>query len=72
MHETVEERQKGETAQEYHRPHPAVDRAVKPEVGAEELPVVVRDRLVHGAYDRRAEAKLREHQHAENGGEQSV
>ena len=72
MHEAVKERQKGEPPKEYHRPHPAVDRAIKPEVGAEEFPVVVRDRLVHGAYDRRAEAKLREHQHAENRGEQSV
>ena len=52
--------------------YPAVHRPVKPQVGADQRPVVVRDRLVHGTDDRGAEAQFRQRQHAEDGGEKPV
>ena len=66
VNKTVKKREHGKSAEENHRAHAAINGAVELEVRAEELPVVVRHRLVHRADDGRTEAKLGEHEDAEN------
>ncbi len=72
VYEHAQKRQEAQAHGQYRRADPAVDRAVEPQVGAHEFPVVVRHRLVHGTHHGRAEAQFREGQHAEDGDEQSV
>ena len=72
MYKTIKKRKQGKPPEENNRAHAAINGAVELEIGAKQLPVVVRDRLVHRTDDGGSEAEFCEHENAEDRAEESV
>ena len=72
VNQPVEERKERKAAEEYDGADAAVDITVEFQIRAQKLSVVVRDWLVHRAYNGFPEAKLGKHEDAEYRTEQSV